>query len=554
MSGKSSSRGRSPPRPRQAAGTSAAAAWASTELCGRDGTESEVRVRVRPAAGGPAPSGPVALRGVRPDDPPAPRSSSCSPAATRRRIRTRSGGGGGLRSCAALLVIAKGEPPRRHIAPAEGAAVGMGAVENRTLVDPLLNGTGAALPATEGPPATEEPDLSSVVESFLYSGDPAVLAPHRCSRGYRPAARGRRLPGGLSGPLGPAVDGLANAANFLNLVFQASDLREASVAEDMEWYHGMTRALLETQPLVRRALLTFDAEPDAPAPQLVLLASRGPGFRGCGTILLQDRTRTWGTLHPPGPAGRRDDAWFSGLKFPPPDGPSLAAMSKRTLLNDLATLDTPKWGRGDSYVTNRSGVWWADAPFLECEDGRFLPAWLLTLGVIRVDVDIQSFDVDQCAVVDGWFADTHQCNRTSMEVLDQEGMRSLKVLLLTSSPEQVSMRSERRFPVQLQLSETCPDAGVGVGAGGSCYPSLPICLPCWPGCAPCQDGRPCRVQEDWVLRSAMMAAQGAFMVLIFISMATAYRHRRSKRIRASGLLLLETILFGSLLLYFPSRI
>lgn len=37
-------------------------------------------------------------------------------------------------------------------------------------------------------------------------------------------------------------------------------------------------------------------------------------------------------------------------------------------------------------------------------------------GVIRVDVNIQDMDLDQCSQGDGWFADTHQCNRTSMEV------------------------------------------------------------------------------------------------------------------------------------------
>lgn len=37
-------------------------------------------------------------------------------------------------------------------------------------------------------------------------------------------------------------------------------------------------------------------------------------------------------------------------------------------------------------------------------------------GVIRVDVNIQGIDLDQCARGDGWFADTHKCNRTTMEV------------------------------------------------------------------------------------------------------------------------------------------
>lgn len=41
------------------------------------------------------------------------------------------------------------------------------------------------------------------------------------------------------------------------------------------------------------------------------------------------------------------------------------------------------------------------------------------------------------------------------------------------------------------------------------------------------------------------------MLAVFLCMLLAYHCRRSKRIRASGVVLLETILFGSLLLYFP---
>ena len=279
-----------------------------------------------------------------------------------------------------------------------GAALGEGELQNQTLPDPTLNGTWTAadpLAATSDPlgserPTTEEPDDgSAAAESFLYSGDLAALALEGCSRSYRPAGRSPALPGGSYGPLWPAADGLANTANFLNLVFQASDLREASLEEDMEWYHALARALLEATPLVQRSLLTFDAEPTAEAgpPRLVLVALRGPGLK-VPTILLQDLTKAWETLHPPGggpssgSAPDRDDSWFSGLKFPDPGlgARPLAALSKRVLFNDLTTLDTPKWRRGDGYVTNRSGVRWADSAFLECKDGRFLPAWLLTLS------------------------------------------------------------------------------------------------------------------------------------------------------------------------------
>uniref|UniRef100_A0A8C8HL84 G-protein coupled receptors family 3 profile domain-containing protein n=1 Tax=Oncorhynchus tshawytscha TaxID=74940 RepID=A0A8C8HL84_ONCTS len=406
----------------------------------------------------------------------------------------------------------------------------------------------ASVVSTTGEPGTPySPDPSGSVtipseapkedwtpaEVFLYSGDYSVLGIVECDRAYSLTGQNGPLPRGFYGSLRPSMDALANTANFLNMIFQASDLRESSVREDIEWYHAMVRALLEADPLIRQALLTFDADPASTTPQLVLRASRNPAPPRYQNILLQDLSSQWESLHLP--------------------APPTSTLSKRVLLNDLSTLDTPKWGRGDSYVTNRSGVRWANGPFLECEDGRFLPGWLLTLstsfyglkpdlspefrGVIRVDVNVQGLDVNQCDTGDAWFANTHQCNRTTMECqpITGQGFRL----------GQYCCRCREGYYKGGALN------GSGGEGGGVCYPALPICLPCWPGCKHCEDGTPCWVEEDWFLRAGVLAVQGFFMLLVFISMLVAYQFRRSRRIRASGLLLLETILFGSLLLYFP---
>ncbi|XP_071395450.1 metabotropic glycine receptor [Centroberyx affinis] len=438
-------------------------------------------------------------------------------------------------------------------------------VEAENSTDSSANSTGTSddPPGPLGPsgplPTPSEPSPEedwSPAEMFLYSGDPSALEGARCPRAYSLPGLTGLPPESFGGPLRPVMDALANTANFLNMIFQASDLRESSVREDMEWYHALVRALLEADALIRRALLTFDADPAAAAPQLVLRAarSRTPKVQ---TIVLQDLSRAWKSLHPPAPAP--DDRWFSGFKFPRAAQPP-AALSKRVLLNDLSTLDTPKWRQGDSYVTNRSGVRWADAPFLDCEDGRFLPGWMLTMstsfyglkpdltpefrGVIRVDVNIQDFDLNQCSTGDGWFANTHQCNRTTMECEPIPG-RGFRL-------DQYCCRCKEGYYSPPMTGQDSDGGFVnGSGGGGMCYPALPICLPCWPGCRSCQDGAPCWVQEDWFLRAGVLAVQGVFMLLVFVSMLAAYQHRRSRRIRASGLLLLETILFGSLLLYFP---
>ncbi|XP_036443162.1 probable G-protein coupled receptor 158 [Colossoma macropomum] len=398
--------------------------------------------------------------------------------------------------------------------------------------------------------AEEEEEDWSVPENYLYTGNASVLSSSNCRQPFWLAVQRGIVPPDLRPLLRQATASLTNAANFLNLIFQASELRETSVREDIEWYHALVRAMLEgDRPgLVRRALLTFDADPTASQPQLVLRASRSPSQ----DIYLQDLTLAWESLNSlPSGAGH---SWFTSLKS---SSPPLPGLSKRVLLNDLSTLDTPKWARGDSYVTNSSGLRWGEAPFLECEDGRFSPGWLLTLsmpfyglkpdlspefrGVVRVDVNIQGFDVDQCASGNVWFADTHQCNRTSMECdpIPRQGFRL----------GQYCCRCKEGYYSPAPDNKDQLDGGVNDTR--VCYPNLPICLPCWPGCKQCKDGSPCWVQEDWLLRAAVLAVQGLFMALVLISMLRAYQCRRTRRIRASGLLLLEMILFGSLLLYFP---
>ncbi|TRY90706.1 hypothetical protein DNTS_002901 [Danionella cerebrum] len=394
--------------------------------------------------------------------------------------------------------------------------------------------------------STEEDQ--SAVENYLYSGDAFSLASSTCTNALQLPVQQGSPPRDLLPFLHQAISSLTNAANFLNLIFQASELRETSVREDIEWYHALVRAMLEgDRPgLVRRAFLTFDADPTIQQPQLVLRASKAT----TQDILLEDLTSAWTSFQPPGP----EQSWFDWFKS---SSPPIYALTKRVLLNDLSTLDTPKWARGDSYVINSSGVQWGQGPFLECLDSHFLPGWLLSLsmpfyglkpdlspefrGVIRVDVNIQGFSVDQCGSGDSWFADTHQCNRTSMECesIPQQGFRL----------GQYCCRCKKGY--YSPLPETPKKRKNHQNHTRACYPEVPVCLPCWPGCSECEDGSPCWVQEDWPLRTAVLTVQGLFMSLVLISMLAAYQYRKTKRIRSSGLLLLEMILCGSLLLYFP---
>ncbi|KAF5909931.1 G-protein coupled receptor [Clarias magur] len=280
-----------------------------------------------------------------------------------------------------------------------------------------------------------------VPENYLYSGNASLLRSSTCRKSFQLSAQHGAIPQDIRDLLDQPIVSLTNAVNFLNLIFQASELRETSVREDIDWYHALIRSMVvgERSRLVRHALLSFDADPSASQPQLILWASKGSSQ----DIYLQDLTLAWEKPHllPHG----LNQSWFNLLKS---NSQFASTLSKQILLNDLSTLDTPKWAHGGTFVMNSSGLQWGEAPFLECKDGRFQPGWLLTVslpfyglkpdlspefrGMIRVDVDVHDVDVNQCATGDFWFADTHQCNRTSMKPIRASGFLLLEIVLLGS--------------------------------------------------------------------------------------------------------------------------
>ncbi|XP_027763986.1 probable G-protein coupled receptor 179 [Empidonax traillii] len=397
-------------------------------------------------------------------------------------------------------------------------------------------GASSSWAPTLEPGAPGDAEGSAAALAFLQTGDAQRLARANCSGGVAAGPPGPGPPPALRAALRAAPEALAHTANFLNMLFQTNDIREASVAEDVEWYQALVRSLAEGHPWVRRAVLALDAHPLAPKPRLMLQATKGDG-----QILLQDVSASAPSL------GNLswDNEWFNALK-----SQRTPQLRKRVLSNDLRSMETPKWQRGDSYVGDPGHVRWSP-PFLECRDGRFLPAWAVTLssafyglkpdlspefkGVVRVDVELRDVAIDQCASGPGWFSDTHRCDLNSTQCVPQES---------------------RGFVLGRYLCRCKPGfygaGGVASSAwAGSDGGSRLACWPCRPGCATCEDDRPCLIQEDPVLRAAVLSCQTCCMLAIFLSMLISYHFRRSKRIRASGIILLETILFGSLLLYFP---
>ncbi|XP_061588973.1 metabotropic glycine receptor-like [Cololabis saira] len=386
-----------------------------------------------------------------------------------------------------------------------------------------------------------EEDLPRVVTAFLHTGDPSALGQVNCSRRYELSS----LRGGLHAAshyqLHGILDTLAHAANLLNMILQANRSREHRPGRDGSWYQALVQSILEGDPKIHRAVVTLQGDaPGPPGPlgaHLFLQATRTQN-----QVVLQDLS---GSLHQLRSRSPESD-WFNSFR----DG--RAPQVNRRVPDGAGSTS-------GSYILNKNQIRWS-APYLECEHGAFVPHWLLTLsagfyglksnsapefrGVVRVDVNLQDVDIDQCST-SGWFAGTHRCNLTSMECTPIGGHGFVL--------DKYKCQCRRGFyhPSRVVLNGF-KSKGLGFSRDEADSPSK--CLPCRDGCPFCQDDTPCVVHEDGALRLAVASFQGLCMMLDLASMVVVYHFRRNKSIRTSGLILLEAILFGALLLYFPVMI
>ncbi|XP_056155713.1 probable G-protein coupled receptor 158 [Lampris incognitus] len=390
--------------------------------------------------------------------------------------------------------------------------------------------------------------LPRVVTAFLHTGDSAMLRNANCSRRYELASLRGRSHATPHHSMNGVLDTVVHATNFLNMILQANRSREESLRRDIEWYHALVRSILEGDPKIHRAVVTFITEPVAAGPSVLLQATRAGG-----EIVLQDLS---GVAHDHLKNRTVETEWYHEVK-----DRKEPRFHRRVLSQDFQSVDN-SIQRGESFIPDKTHIKWS-APYLECQNGNFLPRWLLTLsagfyglkpnlapgfrGVVRVDINLQDVDIDQCST-DGWFAGTHRCNLTTMEclpihghgfVLDKYKCHCKKGFY---HPNRLAVNGFKRTGQKGKVTDSGPNADEG---------SSSDCLPCQDGCAYCKDDTPCVALEDSALRMAVLAFQCLCMLTLFISMVLIYHFRRNKSIRASGLVLLEAILCGALLLYFP---
>lgn len=200
-----------------------------------------------------------------------------------------------------------------------------------------------------------EEDLPRVVTAFLHTGDSSALSQVNCSRRYELSS----LRGGLHVAshysLHSILDTVAHATNFLNMILQANRSREQTMQRDIHWYHALVQSILEGDPKIHRAVVTFHADTPTPGPHLFLQATRTEK-----EVVLQDLSSS---AHRHLKSRSPELDWFNDFR----DG-RRPHMHRRV----------PERASG-SYLLDKNQIKWS-APYLECEHGAFVPHWLLTLS------------------------------------------------------------------------------------------------------------------------------------------------------------------------------
>lgn len=220
--------------------------------------------------------------------------------------------------------------------------------------DPHHRPTFNPLPATERAVVAHkiEEDLPRVVTAFLHTGDSSALRQVNCSRRYEL----RSLRGGLlvasHYSFHSILDTLAHATNFLNAILQANRSREHTLQRDIHWYHALVHSILEGDPKIHRAVVTFHSDAPTPGPHIFLQATRSEE-----EVVVQDLSRSAPQqLHNRSP----ESDWFNEFRDGRRGGPDGAAGTRGFLLD-------------------KQQIRWSP-PYLECEHGAFVPHWLLTLS------------------------------------------------------------------------------------------------------------------------------------------------------------------------------
>lgn len=212
-------------------------------------------------------------------------------------------------------------------------------------------------------PSLAPEDLPKHVASFLYTGDPNELRRANCSRSFQLSSLSGVSARSSHQFLNSSLELLVHADNFLNMMLQSNKSKEHPGQRDLEWYRALIRSVVEGEPSIHRCAIIINFESHSQVPQVFLQATRMED-----KILLEDLSSS---AHQLANTSQEND-WLHAFRH------KLRPHHHKRSINGAKTLEET-WRKGTSYITNKSHVKWS-SPFLECDQGKYKPNWLLSLS------------------------------------------------------------------------------------------------------------------------------------------------------------------------------
>ncbi|XP_011504708.1 PREDICTED: probable G-protein coupled receptor CG31760 [Ceratosolen solmsi marchali] len=217
-------------------------------------------------------------------------------------------------------------------------------------------------------------------------------------------------------------------------------------------------------------------------------------------------------------------------------------------------------------VRYEDGRW--SKPYYDCGGGNI---WMLTYtvpffgyvnntyyfkGTSGIDIDLRRVDIDQCPLRPGStqlniFAASDKCKKRTTECAAISGLgfrRGSYRCICKRGFYYPDIKSSKRYYNGTVVEEEYEKLMLGEE---SQYAITGIfeCLPCAEGCESCEDGSPCVVSLNWLMRTAILILECCVIACLPAVVLFTWKYGNVKVVRAASPVLLRVIVLGAFFIY-----
>ncbi|OXU29166.1 hypothetical protein TSAR_006034 [Trichomalopsis sarcophagae] len=217
-------------------------------------------------------------------------------------------------------------------------------------------------------------------------------------------------------------------------------------------------------------------------------------------------------------------------------------------------------------VRYEDGRW--SKPYYDCGGGNI---WMLTYtvpffgysndtyyfkGTSGIDIDLRRVDIDQCPLPPGSmqlniFAASDKCKKRTTECVAISGLgfrRGSYRCICKRGFYYPDTKSTKRYYNGTVIEEEYEKLMLGKE---SQYAAVGVfeCLPCAEGCESCEDGSPCVVSLNWLMRTAILILECCVIACLPAVVLFTWKYGNVKVVRAASPVLLRVIVLGAFFIY-----